>query len=292
MKTLFRNLKPKPENRRTFLAATILPIVAFTALANLGFAPQKILAALNAGMFILASLTIALCAPSKEEEQKEVNNGISRAVRKIGAHLSYDRKKRCSVESLLSAIALDEQVVRMSSSGEILVRTASTSFSFFFVKAEARRSEDAKQIADGVVVFANCPHRLNGRTILLPDLGELLLGVDLSKTFRDGPFSKDGLSQIRLENSQFEKFFRVVTSDPIEARSILTPVNQEQLMNFPQRFGSLPTISLSFDKLILYIPGIMYGPLTLLQRPDQASYLNSIQKAIEAISYLIVATKK
>jgi hypothetical protein len=118
-------------------------------------------------------------------------------------------------------------------------------FSFYFINAENTQGKNTYTVIDGVVVFAQHSRRIEGNTHILPDSSEAVLGVDLSKPLRDGPFTRDGLIQIRLESGKFERFFRILTSDQIEARAVLTPLTQERLVDFVEKFKLLPTIILN-----------------------------------------------
>lgn len=271
-------IKPNPENRKSFLIATLAPLGGFAILANAGFAPGNNLAPINAGIFVIASLIIFLASPSDEESEAALNRIIKKAVRKFGTNLSYNFQKKCTINDLRLAFAIDEHIDKMTSTGEFQYRSAETNFSFYFINAENTHGKNSYTVIDGVVVFAQHSHRIEGNTHILPDVSEAVLGVDFSKSFRDGPLKRDGLIQIRLESGKFERFFRILTSNQIEARVVLTPLTQERLVEFVEKFKLLPTIILNRQSAVFNLPSISLGTVTAFQQPNA----DQVQKTIQS----------
>ncbi len=87
--------------------------------------------------------------------------------------------------------------------------------------------------------------------------------------------SRDGLTEVALENPAFEQAFAVYASDQVEARYILTPAMMEQILALRQRAGK--PIFLAFKNNRAYI-GVHYGRALFEPGIAATTSLESIQE--------------
>ncbi len=87
--------------------------------------------------------------------------------------------------------------------------------------------------------------------------------------------SRAGLTQVALENPEFEQAFTVYASDEVEARYILTPAMMEQILALRQRAGK--PLFLAFKNNRAYI-GVHYGRALFEPGIASTTSLESIQE--------------
>jgi len=135
-----------------------------------------------------------------------------------------------------------------------------TAISFSEVHAEHRsvtRDSKGRQkvhwvtIFDGVLFIADFNKTFKGKTVILPDYTEKISGtlLDSVKTFFDGQGKL-----VKLENSEFENFFKVYSNDQIEARYILSSRLQERIVKLTDTFGTRLYFSFIDEKIYIGIP--------------------------------------
>ena len=84
-------------------------------------------------------------------------------------------------------------------------------------------------IFEGIFMVADCNKRFKGRTLVLPDTSERLWGGLGKWMQRKNPFAKGEM--VYLENPEFEKKFVVYSTDPVEARYLLTLSMQQYILD-------------------------------------------------------------
>lgn len=102
-------------------------------------------------------------------------------------------------------------------------------------------------IFKGLFAYADFNKKIKGRTFVLPDVSEKLLGKWGQKLQK---FSSRG-ELVKLENLDFEKNFVVYSDDQIEARYILTPKMMEAIVNIKKQLNE--EIYISFVESRVYI---------------------------------------
>jgi hypothetical protein len=110
------------------------------------------------------------------------------------------------------------------------------------------RSTSRHTIFKGIFFVADFHKDFNGRTFVLPDTIEGLLGK-FGQTLQKANFSRPDL--VKLEDPEFEKAFCVYADDQVEARYILSPSLMRRILNYKEKFGN--KIYLSFIQSKLYI---------------------------------------
>jgi hypothetical protein len=123
-------------------------------------------------------------------------------------------------------------------------------------KTESHSSRGRKRhwhtIFKGLFFIADFNKHFSGRTVVLPDTAEKLLGG--AGSFFQGLHKSQG-ELVKLEDPEFEKLFVVYGDDQIEARYILSTSLMERIVKFREKTGR--PILLSFVGTQVYV-GVSY----------------------------------
>lgn len=120
-------------------------------------------------------------------------------------------------------------------------------------KTETRGSDGKKEtewntIFKGLFFVADFNKHFKGKTIVLPDNAERILG-GLGKMFQSWNTSRGKL--VKLEDNEFEKFFAVYSDDQIEARYILSTSLMKRISDFKKKTNR--KICVSFAGSNIYV---------------------------------------
>ena len=136
-------------------------------------------------------------------------------------------------ESMLYTINVDRE------SGENYVsgKFDKTELSFSYMHTEYKMETHTKRgtkttwhtIFRGVFMCADCNKNFEGKTLVLPDTAEKYLG-GFGKWLQRQAGNPVG-QMVYMENRKFEKEFVVYSTDPVEARYLITPRIQEEILN-------------------------------------------------------------
>ncbi len=157
------------------------------------------------------------------------------------------------------------------------------------------RSQDQKgnnqwnTVFRGLFIVADFNKHLKGRTVVLPDLAENLLGSYLGNLFQSKNFSRDSL--VRMDDPEFEKAFVVYGTDQIEARYILTHSMMKRLLELKKRTGKDLYVSFNGEKIMIAIaydkdlfePTVFHSLLSVKQATE---YINTLRSAIGIVGEL------
>lgn len=139
--------------------------------------------------------------------------------------------------------------------GEDLVRGRIGATAFHFselrVKHARRKGEDAV-VFSGLFFVADFNKSFRGRTVVLPDLAERVLGV-FGRALQQLQRVAGG-ALVTLESPEFEKRFKVYATDPTEARYLLTPSLMERILRLHENTKSSLRIGFAGERLHLALP--------------------------------------
>ena len=107
-----------------------------------------------------------------------------------------------------------------------------------------------QDIFRGVFLIADFHKDFKTRTFVLPDTAENLFGQLIGNFFQKWNMVQEG-NLVRMENTEFEKYFAVYAQDDVEARYLLSPRLMEQMVELRQRYNT--QISFSFTDSLLYV---------------------------------------
>jgi len=109
------------------------------------------------------------------------------------------------------------------------------------VDSKGHRQTQWHTIFKGLFFIADFNKHFNGRTFVLPDTAEKLLGR-FGQTLQG--LDKSHGELVRLEDPVFEKEFAVYSTDQVEARYILSPALMHRMLEFRRKTGA--TVYFSF----------------------------------------------
>jgi hypothetical protein len=113
------------------------------------------------------------------------------------------------------------------------------------IKKDFRNFDIKKEVFGGVCILFEMNKNFKGRTVVLKDRG--IIGNAINKV--------NGLQNVKLEDSRFEKVFEVYSDDQIEARYLLTTAFMERMLKLRDLYEG-KSIQFCFDNntLLLAIP--------------------------------------
>ncbi|MDR1898206.1 MAG: DUF3137 domain-containing protein [Prevotellaceae bacterium] len=234
-------LKVKKRTKTFILTSIIIAAVLISALILLkpdsrapGLAVASVFA-LILGLLIFYFVAVSPVLSKLKTKFKE--NIIKYYISSIlpGSHYEPEKYHNLSeyYESLLFMIDVDRH------SGENYVKGVfdKTELSFSFMHTEYKQVEHTKNgqkvtwhtIFKGVFLCADSNKNFKGKTIILPDTAEKYLG-GFGKWLQRHSGNTVG-ELVYMENVKFEKEFVVYSTDPVEARYLITPKIQEQIFH-------------------------------------------------------------
>ncbi len=175
---------------------------------------------------------------------------IARIVRAVcGEDAGFDPSDGIAEETFRACGLFATRPDRYRSEDLICGRSGQTPFRFAEVHAQERRTTtDSKgrtrthwvDIFRGFLFIADYHKDFHGRTLVCRD-----------SWFR---FRFDDCKHIRLEDPQFEQHFDVYSTDPVEARYLLSPSTMERFVRLDGRFRGGITASFHRSCIVVAIP--------------------------------------
>jgi hypothetical protein len=143
-------------------------------------------------------------------------------------------------------------------------------------------------IFKGLFFVADFNKTFTGRIVVLPDEAERLLG-HLGSQLQSK--SRDGSQIVRLEDSEFEKYFVVYGDDQITARYVLSINLMNRIVDFRKKAGKNIYLSFVNSRIYLAIPYSknLFEPRlykTLLDFKPVQEYFENIQFALGIVDEL------
>ena len=105
----------------------------------------------------------------------------------------------------------------------------------------------------GLYMIADFHKSFQGRTMVLPDQAEKLLGGLLGRTLQKWNFGREAL--VELEDPEFEREFVVYSTDQIESRYLLSTAMMRRILELKQRSGCMLLLAFSDNSVHLALHG-------------------------------------
>ncbi|MBY0401770.1 DUF3137 domain-containing protein [Myxococcota bacterium] len=156
-----------------------------------------------------------------------------------------------------SRLFADESFNRYS--GEDLVTGRHGETTFRFSELHVRRVQKTKKktqsrtVFDGLFFVADFHKSFRGQTLVLPDTAERVLG-SFGRSFQSLKSSASGLRLVELEDPAFERAFTVTSTDPTEARYLLSPSMMQRILTFHESTGEKLRLGFSGGCVHLALP--------------------------------------
>ncbi|MDR0558936.1 MAG: DUF3137 domain-containing protein [Prevotellaceae bacterium] len=148
----------------------------------------------------------------------------------------YYPKKYHSLQSYYESLLYMIDVDRDSGENYVAGKFDKTDLSFSYMHTEYKTVTHTKNgtrtswhtIFRGIFMQADCNKNFSGKTLVLPDAAEKYFGR-FGKWLQRNAGNAAG-EMVYMENKQFEKNFVVYSTDPVEARYLITPKIQEEIL--------------------------------------------------------------
>lgn len=182
---------------------------------------------------------------SKSKYEKEFKSKvIPSMLRGVNETLQYSPKGYISKAKFKESGIFQQSIDRYNGEDYIKGRIGETDIEFSELHAQYKTtSTDSKgnrrtsyhTFFKGLYLIADFHKDFNGKTTVLPDQAEKMLGGVFGKWFQKMNFTRDDL--IYLEDPEFEKEFVVYGTDQIESRYILSTHMMRDILGIKQRFN-------------------------------------------------------
>jgi hypothetical protein len=164
-------------------------------------------------------------------------NIVTHYIRSILPGAQYDPQKYHSLSTYYESLLFMIDVDRHNGGNYVEGIFDKTEISFSYMHTEYKQVTHTKNgtkttwhtIFKGIFMNADCNKNFSGKTLVLPDTAEKYLG-GFGKWLQKKAGNSVG-ELVYMENVKFEKEFVVYSTDPVEARYLITPKIQEQIFN-------------------------------------------------------------
>lgn len=176
----------------------------------------------------------------------------------VRSGLNYNSNSSFSARDLNNTFLFDNTPISQAEcTSEIVGAYKELKFRTFQVAASSDRGGKRRSIpVYGLMIEIEHGREFKGITRVLPDRNGPLTAIGglTDELYEKFELTKTGLSLVRLENPDFEELFAVSSSDPIEARVILTPKMMEHFMSARKEFGNGLRCVFFEKHIYLFIP--------------------------------------
>ena len=247
--------KRKKGQKYAWIAAAIWAVIAIIVTANISTPVLPIVASFVG--FVITFLIIYSLFIGKfraEYERAYKSQVLTEVTKSIQPGMRYRPSEGISKAVFKSAGIYKSRIDRYHSEDLFIGDVGDTAVCFSEVKAERKdTSRDSKgntktswhTIFDGVFFMADFHKDFSTWVTVEPDFAEKTFGW-LGKKFQ-----KMGGSVVHLESPEFEKAFVVRGGDQVEARYILTPSMQENLLDLRRLHGDSLRLAFKDSKVIM-----------------------------------------
>jgi hypothetical protein len=219
----------------TSIAAVILPVAAYIVFPMSGKVAVIVAAIILLGLSIFHLIYIS--PPLGKLKSRFNENIIAHYVRSILSDAQYEPEKYHPLQTYNDSLLFMIDVDRHSGSNYVRGMFDKTDISFSYMHTEYKQVVNTKNgtkttwhtIFRGIFMSADSNKRFSGKTLVLPDTAEKYLG-GFGKWLQKKTGSAIG-EMVYMENVKFEKEFVVYSTDPVEARYLITPKIQEQIFS-------------------------------------------------------------
>lgn len=167
--------------------------------------------------------------------------------------------------------------------------------------SRGRRYERWVTIFRGLFISADFHKHFQGITLVLPDTEQSWLG-GLGQWLQSLSAKLGNLpgELVKMEDPEFERLFKVFSTDPIEARYILTPNMIRRIVEFQNRTRSQVRLSFIASRVFVAIPTAhnhfeppsLFAPANQLLDPNTLTqYFGELQFALAVVDELNLNTR-
>jgi hypothetical protein len=166
--------------------------------------------------------------------------------------LRYEPRAHVSVRRVRESGLFAEATMRVSGEDYVAGRVGETDVELSELRLVQGQGRSRRTVFSGLFFVADFHKSFRGRTLVLPDRTEWLLG-GLGRALQlHRPFA--GARLVPLEDPVFERYFAVYGSDPLETRYLLSPSLMERLVRFRESTGASLRVAFFDECIYLAIP--------------------------------------
>jgi hypothetical protein len=226
------------KRKKTFIlisiAVVIVAIMVVFALSQPGVAFVTI----AIGLLGLSIFYMVYVQPPFNKLKERFNKSIiTHYIQSIMPGSQYEPAKYHPLQTYYDSLLFMIDVDRHSGSNYVHGVFDKTDVSFSYMHTEYKQVSHTKNgtkttwhtIFQGIFLCADSNKRFSGKTLVLPDAAEKYLG-GFGKWLQKTAGNPVG-EMVYMEDVRFEKEFVVYSTDPVEARYLITPKIQEQIFN-------------------------------------------------------------
>ncbi|MCS7065948.1 MAG: DUF3137 domain-containing protein [Fimbriimonadales bacterium] len=235
---------------------------------------------------------------------------LTRLVKFVSPELEYQPERYISEEEFRSSLLFQRDPDRYRGEDLIEGRVGQTALRLSELHAEYKTEHyDSKgnrrttwhTLFRGLFIVADFNKHFHGITLVLPDVEQNLLGW--FGQMLQGLSAKLGMQPgelVKLEDPEFERAFKVYSTDQIEARYILTPSLMERILRFRQLTKSEIRLAFIASRLYVAIPTThdhfeapsLFAPVGELLKPETiGKYLHELRFALAVVDELNLNTR-
>ncbi|HEX2485767.1 MAG TPA: DUF3137 domain-containing protein [Myxococcota bacterium] len=234
---------------RRFSPPGILDALGLVATVASCFAAQRVeLAWLFAGWLVLRTLRDVMRVRSAFKQEV-----LSRLFEFALPGVDYRPGSHVGAEHVEASGLFPESWNRDSGEDYVHGRLGETDFWFSELRLVREGRKDRETLVfRGLFFIADFHKSFRGRTYLLPDVAERVLGV-LGRSLQALP-RFDGTDLVELEDPDFEKRFVCHSTDPVEARYVLSTSLVQRILRLAERASGPLRVSFVDECMYLALP--------------------------------------
>lgn len=300
---LLVDLKVLEQKRRKVLQKLIY--VGIVLLVGIGISVIFTMRSTDTGpIFIIVSIVISIIIGSAA--CKFISKGyitefkiliIDRIVHFINKNLSYNRNGYIPKSTFMLSQIFKTKPNRYKGDDLVSGKAGETKIQFSELDAEyesgSGKNRSVRTVFKGLFFIGDFNKDFTCQTVVLPDTAEKFLGR-IGQKLQSMNFARDKL--VKLEDSEFEKFFVVYSDDQVGARYILSTSLMKRIVDFKRKtnrniylsfVGSMVFVAISYTR-VLFEPRIFK---TLLDFEPIRKYFEDLQLAIGIVDDLNLNTR-
>lgn len=210
---------------------------------------------------------IVLKKPSVIIPQNLKQQSIDKMSKLINPSLKYSTDNFIPLKNLLESGLYTSSIYKYRGSDYFKMGYGNSNIEFSNINIELKTSKNVGNIIQNftkdddnnnniiqnfIFITSDFNKQFSGQTFILPDYIENSLG-NIAKSIQS--LSTLFGELVNLENSEFEKLFRVYSNDQVTSRYILSTSFMEKIILLTKKFGEDISISFIDSKLYILIPG-------------------------------------
>ncbi|MDR2026133.1 MAG: DUF3137 domain-containing protein [Prevotellaceae bacterium] len=233
MENLRLNVRKRKKTFVSVLVITVILVIMALAVFPKSAATAVIIVS---GFLGLAIFYAAYVSPPLNRLKSQFSrNIITHYIQSILPGARYEPEKYHSLQTYYESLLFMIDVDRHGGANYVHGLFDKTEVSFSYMHTEYKEVSHTKNgtkvtwhtIFRGVFMCADSNKRFSGKTLVLPDTAEKYLG-GFGKWLQKKAGNAVG-EMVYMEDVRFEKEFVVYSTDPVEARYLITPKIQEQI---------------------------------------------------------------